>query len=57
MVETLTNLKNNRVKSDPGSSGPGSLQAAEDTMSSFLTNYAKTHGGKTCNSCKKHILT
>ena len=44
MIETLNNLKNNRIKADPGSSGTGSAASTEEAMRKFLNGLAKKRG-------------
>jgi len=45
MVETLNNLKNNRMKTDPGTTGAGSALATEDALRKYLHGVAKKRGG------------
>lgn len=44
MIETLTNLKNNRVKADASSTGAASLQSTEESFKKHLKALAKKQG-------------
>lgn len=54
MIETLNNLRNNRVKADPGSTGPGSALATEEGMRKFLNGIAKKRGGMSLRFHKRY---